>query len=381
MIRTLFLCLLLAGAGCDHRAPDPGIDVASALGGEAAAGFARAAAPRRFRFPADHNAHPAFRNEWWYLTGHLESDDGERFGYQVTFFRIALAPAAPTLDSAWATRQLWMAHVALTAIDRGEHMHRERLARGALGLAGQQAEPFRLWLEDWALSGGRGGAFPWRLRVETDAFGFDLTLAPQRPPLLQGDDGLSQKSDAPGNASYYYSITRLATTGSLNRDGEHVSVRGRSWLDREWSTSALGEEQTGWDWFSLQLGSGDDLMLYRLRRRGGATDPHSGGTLLDAEGRRQPLASEDFALTPLRWWRSPAGARYPVAWRLQLPGAGLDLRVEALVDAQEMATGVRYWEGAVGVWAAAGGERLGQGYLEMTGYGADAGPDTIAAQD
>lgn len=358
--------IILGGCG---RRDTGGIDVASALGGEADAGFARATQPRTFAFPADHNAHPAYRNEWWYLTGQVEAPDGERFGYQVTFFRIALAPEAAPRDSAWATRQLWMGHAALTEIDAQVHHHAQRLARGALELAGQRREPFAVWLEDWSLSGNDGGDFPWELAIRTDDFALALTLEPQREPVLQGDAGLSQKSAAAGNASYYYSITRLATRGEISTgDGETTAVSGSSWLDREWSTSALGADQVGWDWFSLQLASGDDLMLYRLRLRGGATDPYSAGSLVRGDNDTTRLSAGDFDLEALRWWRSPDGARYPVAWRLRLPDAGLDLRVEALVDDQEMATGVRYWEGAVDVRSATSGEPLGRGYLEMTGY-------------
>ena len=364
-----FLALLVLTA-CGEQRSAGGLDVASALGGEASAGFARADRPRQFHFPEDHNAHPAFRNEWWYFTGQLAAPDGERFGYQVTFFRIALAPSSPPRTSAWATRQLWMAHAALTAIDAEQHWHRERFARGALGLAGQQVEPFRVWLEDWALTGGDGGAFPWRLAIDAGDFALALTLGPQREPLLQGDGGLSQKSAEPGNASYYYSITRLTTAGTLTVGGTQKPVSGLSWLDREWSTSALGEGQAGWDWFSLQLASGDDLMLYRLRRKDGSSDPHSAGMLLGADGRRRPLAADAFTLEPERWWRADSGTRYPVAWRLRVPGEGLDLHVEAAVDDQEMATAVRYWEGAVEVRNAGDGAAAGRGYLEMTGYDA-----------
>jgi predicted secreted hydrolase len=367
-MRRLLCLLLLACAGCDPGTPD-GIDVVSALGGDPDSGFAQATASRLFRFPEDHNAHGAFRNEWWYVTGHLQAADGERFGYQVTFFRIALAPTAAERDSAWATRQLWMAHAALTEIDDADHHHAERIARGALGLAGQDAEPFRLWLEDWSIAGGAGGAFPWQIQIKADAFEFTLTLIPQREPVLQGDEGLSQKSAGAGNASYYYSITRLATRGALTRDGQRLAVTGTSWLDREWSTSALADNQAGWDWLSLQLASGGDLMLYRLRDRAGATDPHSAGSFLDGDNRRLvALKAADFELEAARWWESPTGARYPVAWRVHVPRAGLNLHVEALVDDQEMLTGVHYWEGAVGVRDAESGEHLGQGYLEMTGY-------------
>jgi len=364
----LFLVALFI-AGCSDREAATGLDVSAALGGDAATGFARAIEPRRFRFPEDHNAHAAFRNEWWYFTGQLAAIDGRRFGYQVTFFRVALAPEGPPRASAWAARQLWMAHAALTVIEDGRHLHRERFAREALGLAGQQARPFRVWLEDWTLTGSAGGGFPWELAIDAGDFTLALTLAPQRKPVLQGDGGLSRKSAEPGSASYYYSITRLATAGTVAVDGEPQAVTGLSWLDREWSTSALGEGQAGWDWFSLQLDSGADLMLYQLRRDDGSKDRHSAGTLLEPGGQQHPLAAEDFILRPARWWRADSGARYPVAWRLEVPEAGLKLHVEALVDDQEMDTAVRYWEGAVEVRADDGSGSVGRGYLEMTGYG------------
>jgi len=369
-MRLLLVVVLVVLSACSRPGPAGAddIDVSRALGGEVEAGFERADRPRDFRFPRDHNAHPAFRNEWWYFTGHLQAGTGERFGYQVTFFRIALAPQAPALDSAWAGNQLWMAHVALTDLAAGTHRHGERFAREALGLAGQASGDFSVWVEDWRLTGGAGGTLPWQLQVDAGDFALELDLEALRAPLLQGEAGLSQKGGAPGNASYYYSITRLETTGRL-RSGErdHV-VRGLSWLDREWSSSALEGGQAGWDWFSLQFDDGADLMLYRLRSEDGTADPHSAGTLLRRSGEERHLQAGEFRLRPLRYWRAPNGARYPVAWSLSVPGAGLDLRVEALLDAQWMDTAVSYWEGAVEVLDAKSGEGLGQGFLEMTGY-------------
>ncbi|MEQ8514329.1 MAG: carotenoid 1,2-hydratase, partial [Chromatocurvus sp.] len=273
---TLLLIILLAAA-CGDRAPEDSLAVGEALGGTPAAGFARADSPRSFVFPADHAAHPAYRNEWWYLTGNLETADGRRVGYQLTFFRIALAPGTPASDSAWATHQVWMAHVAVTDVAAGEHRHAERYARGGAGLAGQSTQPFGVWLEDWRISGETDGDFPWTIDVNAGDFALQLTITPLKSPVLQGDNGLSQKSAAPGNASYYYSITRLATRGEVRIGETTYPVTGMSWLDREWSTSALGDDQAGWDWFSLQLDSGNDLMVYRLRQKDGGTDPHSAG--------------------------------------------------------------------------------------------------------
>lgn len=199
-----------------------------------------------------------------------------------------------------------------------------------------------------------------------DSFGLQLELAPLRKPVLQGDNGLSQKGSESGNASYYYSITRLASSGRLRLGEESLELHGLSWLDREWSTSALAGSQAGWDWFSLQLDDGSDLMFYRLREKNGASSSHSAGMLVDATGGQVPLTLDDVILTPRRWWNSSNGVRYPVAWELEVKPLQSRLLIEALVDDQEMDVSVRYWEGAVSVSDA--GKVVGQGYLEMTGY-------------
>lgn len=370
-----WLSLAVCTAGCSP-APDPDEPVAEGalterLGGDAVSGFARALEPRAFRFPADHGPHPDYRNEWWYLTGNLVTTAGRRFGYQVTFFRIALAPPdsrTQTRRSEWATRQVWMAHVALSDAENRRHEERERFARGALGLAGARAEPFRVWLEDWQLqASGAGDGQSWELQIQTDRFSFEFTLEPLKPIVLQGDAGLSQKSAERGNASFYYSMPRLMTRGQIRLGDQALEVSGLSWLDREWSTSALGEEQAGWDWFALQLHDGRDLMYYRLRRKDGGPDPHSGGILVDPDGSGRRLGPADAALQPQRWWRSADGARYPVAWRLQL-SAGPDFSIEAVFDDQRMDTSVTYWEGMVDVFDAQTGEGAGRGYLELAGY-------------
>lgn len=367
-MRAVLLVLALLVSACDSGSQADSLSVGDALGGIAADGFARADRPRDFVFPADHAAHPDFRNEWWYLTGNLETAGGDRIGYQLTLFRIALAPGAPESESAWATHQVWMAHVAISDIASADHRHAERYARGAAGLAGQSMQPFRVWLEDWQISGESDGSFPWTIAVDAGDFALQLSVSPEKGPVLQGEGGLSQKSAAPGNASYYYSITRLVTEGEVRIGEASHRVAGSSWLDREWSTSALGEDQAGWDWFSLQLDAGQDLMVYRLRGKDGGTDPHSAGAWVDDDGRSETLGAEDFTLREERFWTSASGRRYPVAWTLDSDGRAPTLRVEALLDDQEMQTSVRYWEGAVRVTAADGGDPLGHGYLEMTGY-------------
>ena len=346
------------------------IDVNSALGGGDNAGYQRAEQPRPFQFPADHGLHPQFRNEWWYATGNLSDAAGRQFGYQLTLFRIALSPTALVADSTWRTAQVYMGHFALTDVANQRHYGFERFSRGAVGLAGAQAEPFRVWLENWELAGGESELLPMRIRAQEDAIIIDLTLNPGKPLILQGERGLSQKSAEPGNASYYYSYSRLPTQGTIQISGQTFTVNGASWLDREWSTSALGPEQSGWDWFALQLNDGRELMFYRLRRKDGGADPFSNGVLIAADGQTRLLRSDEVDLQPTGEWRSPqTGDRYPASWQLRVPAEQLDLTVTPKVTDQEMRLTVRYWEGAVTVNSRAGEQEItGQGYLEMTRY-------------
>ena len=364
-LSILFGLLLL---GCNKAPTDSALDLTASLGGQAEQGFARAIESRLFQFPQDHAAHPDFRNEWWYLTGNLSDEENNRYGYQVTLFRIALSPEPSASNSNWATNQVWMAHVALTDVRTNRHSHEQRFARGAVGLAGQSERPFRVWLEDWQITASEEGAFPWVIDVKTENFALKLQLTPHKPVVLQGDKGLSQKSSQAGNASYYYSFTRLQTQGEIIKDNQQIKVNGWSWLDREWSTSALAADQAGWDWFSLQLFDQQELMFYRLRKNSGETDSHSAGKWVMSGGASQSLVATDVIMQPLRYWTSPSGRRYPVSWKLEIPGLQQQLVVDSLVDDQEMATGIYYWEGAVKVTSAVTDDLLGYGYLEMTGY-------------
>jgi predicted secreted hydrolase len=365
MIRYLLLLLLLAG--CSPTPPDtPLMTVNQALNPENSEGFLQAIDPRKFEFPEDHGPHEGFRNEWWYITGNLKSEQGQRFGYQVTFFRIGLQPpGTPKRASRWAARHLWMAHVALTDFQQKRHYKQERFVREAVGLAGVSASPYRLWVEDWQIS-AVGPDFPWRLKIANETFSLDLTLKPVKQAVLQGDQGLSQKSSQTGNASYYYSFPRLETAGRLIIDGKEQSVSGLSWLDREWSSSALADNQSGWDWFSLQLKSGEELMYYRLRDKQQKSDPHSAGKWIKADGTALSLSADDLRLTPKRWWQSPKGQRYPVAWTMEIKPLGRRFQITTPVESQEMDLTVRYWEGAIEVQE--NNRLIGRGYLEMTGY-------------
>lgn len=371
MWRWLWVVLLavLCVVGCQRRvAPDAGVALDDVLGG-APDGFLRADAPRAFDFPRDHLAHTDFRNEWWYFTGNLATADGRAFGYQLTFFRAGLSAEPAESESTWSANAFWMAHFAITDISAGRHHHASRFARDG-ALAGQAVEPFRVWLDDWTLSGQSqaGDAhFPWRLEARAEGVEIALELAPTKPIVLNGENGLSHKGGAPGNASYYYSATRLASSGQLTLADQVHRVSGQSWLDREWSTSALAAGTVGWDWFSLQLDSGHDVMLYQLRQDDGTAHPASAGTLVAPDGRAVHLRQADFNLEAVRHWTAPDGRRYPVRWRVSVPQLALDAVVEARVDAQWMNTAVVYWEGAVAVRDVSG-QALGLGYLEMTGY-------------
>ena len=322
------------------------------------------------QFPRDHGSHPDYRIEWWYYTGNLSSDDNRRFGYQVTFFRIGVDPA-PDNPSSWAVRDLYMAHLAVTDIGAGRHVMAERLNRGGVGWSGARAGTLDVWNGGWRADLDDGMH---RLRAIDGAFGVDLRLEPGNGQTLHGEGGLSRKGAQADNASYYYSMTRMPTTGHLVVDGETVAVSGTSWMDHEFGTTFLEASQVGWDWFSLQLDDGSDLMVYQVRGADGEPDTHSAGTWVSAAGVATPLSAGDFTLVPGRRWSSPSSdGVYPVQWRIELPGRAAQLEVSAVVDAQELnmaaSTGVTYWEGAVTVRGQVGaGAVRGRGYLEMTGY-------------
>ena len=348
------------------------------LGSQADPGYALAEDPREFSFPRDHGPHPDFRNEWWYLTGNLDTADGQRFGYEFTVFRFSLVPgfeaARAQNDSDWRTDQVYIAHFAVTD-EENERFHVEqRFSRGALGLAGAQASPFKVWIEDWVVEQDNadvsvGNAEHWRLSASGDAVSLELQLAALKNPVLNGINGLSQKSADPGNASYYYSITRMRSTGVLQIGPERYPVDGLSWLDREWSSSALSADQQGWDWFALQLSDGSDLMFYNLRKRDGSQDEHSAGTWTGADGVSRHLSRDEVVIEVTGEWQNEAGDSYPARWNIEITSLGLALTVSPVIADQELLTTVRYWEGAVDVEGKHDGRSIeGRGYVELTGY-------------
>ena len=351
--------------------PHASLSVSNALQTADDHGYAKALAPRDFHFPADHGPHPEFRTEWWYYTGNLATVEGRRFGFQLTFFRSALAPAMPARTSAWATRQAWLAHFTVSDVQGGTFRSFERWSRGALGLADARAQPFHVWVKDWSAAAVGDTALPLRLTAAEDNVGIDLVLQQGKPPVLQGEHGLSRKSAEPGNASYYYSLTRMPAAGTVRVGDERFAATGLAWMDREWSTSALGKDQVGWDWFSLQLSDGWDLMLYRLRRTDGTADPASSGTVVDPTGASRTLPLSDFQIAGSGGWRSPrSNARYPASWRVRVPSEALDLAIRPLLADQELDVSFRYWEGAVALAGTHRGRPVqGHGYVELTGYG------------
>jgi predicted secreted hydrolase len=355
----------------DGEPQEDKIDIIAALSGGNIEGYSIADKPIEFNFPEDHGAHAEFRNEWWYFTGNLYDQEGRRFGYQLTFFRIAVSPVAAERESSWATNQLYMAHFAISDIENGEFYCFEKLNRGALGIAGFQEEGFGINVEDWFITGVGDGNFPWQLYAEKDDITLSVDVNPLKGIVLQGDDGLSRKSLDESNASYYYSITRLMTEGYIEIAGERYIVSGNSWLDREWSTSALSQEQGGWDWFSIQLDDGTDIVYFQLRYKDGSPYPYNEGLIVDAEGNTIRLGTNEIPLKATKTWQSPLGGVYPIEWQAEIIPLGKTVIIGALVPEQELDLSTRYWEGAVNIYDKEDPAKIiGTGYMELTGYSA-----------
>ena len=374
------------------------ISAAQALSGSDTEGFTQALAPREFVFPGDHGAHPGFKTEWWYYTGNLFTEEGRQFGYQFTIFRNQLSPSdadfarinqeEPVLmnpeeegarDSEWSTNQLYLAHFAISDVSKKDHVFDERYSRGTAGLAGASVDPYRIWLEDWEItrvkdSKASDERFQMRIKAEmSNGTALDIVLNPQKPLVLQGEEGYDKKGGEDGNASYYISFTRMQTEGLLKKDGESLAVSGLSWMDHEWSTSALDSGQTGWDWFSIQLSNGYELMYYQIRNVDPDLAPQTTGSLVTPNGQKRDLDQGEVRLEVLEYWASPhTGARYPVQWTLAIPSEELEMDVTTVFDDQEMTVSVQYYEGALQVSGKFRDEAIdGNGYIEMTGYEQD----------
>jgi predicted secreted hydrolase len=358
-MRRNWLVLLLTTlmlAACDKpAAPEEGFAGLA----EEAEQFTRVTPGRTFVFPADHAPHPGFRIEWWYITANLKDDQGQTFGVQWTLFRNALR--AGIAETGWNDGTIWMGHAAVTSATR--HYAAERYARGGIEQAGVIPAPFTAWIDDWTLRSTASGQDPlaaMQLTAKDPRFAYNLTLDAQKPLVLQGEQGFSQKSEQ-GQASYYYSQPFFQTTGDLQIDGKTYHVSGPAWLDREWSSQPLTANQTGWDWFSVHLDNGDALMLYRMRQKNG--EPYLTGTWIAADGSSQLLHAQDISLTPMD--TTPvAGHTMPTRWSVKIPAKGLDITTTALNPKAWMDLRIPYWEGPIILQ----GSHKGVGYLEMTGY-------------
>lgn len=336
-----------------------------------AGGWKQHEAPFTPRFPADHGAHPAFQSEWWYATGELAGEGGERFGYQLTIFRVGLEPGLPERgEPYWSPRTLYAGHLAWTDIGAQRTRSAERSGRANGALAGAREDELDAWVGDWRIVRDPAtGVLHVRGRAREIDVGFELELSPQKPPVLHGPGGLSPKGTQAGQVSAYTSFTRLDTRGRADLGGREIAVSGESWFDHEWGSSQLGAGVVGWDWFGLRLADGRELMLYRMRRADGSTLPLSAGTLVRADGSARPLEAGEVELSVDARWRSPrTQADYPARWTLRIPAEKLELRLSARVPDCEIdgrrSTGVVYWEGPVSVE----GSVAGSGYAELVGY-------------
>jgi len=358
------LCLISVIAGAAAAAPtDP-----------PATPFRLAQEGYRYEFPRDHGSHDAFRTEWWYYTGHLETAEGRRFGFELTFFRRAIAPdQVETRPSRWSVNQLYLAHLAITDVTGQRFYFRDRISRAGLGKAGADPTRLHVWLDQWRAESSEHSD-QHRLEAKADGVALALTLDPAKPLVVHGERGISKKGAGVGQASHYYSFTNLTTTGSLTIGTETFRVTGTSWMDHEFGSADLGADLAGWDWFSIQLADNRELMIYRLRHADGSSDQASSGTLVFPDGHSQHLSASEIQLTPLDTWTSPTSkATYPHRWQVAIPSLGISLKLTPLLTDQELrttrSTQVTYWEGAVDVTGAEQGKPFkGRGYVELTGY-------------
>jgi predicted secreted hydrolase len=324
-----------------------------------------------YQFPRDHFNHPDYRTEWWYYTGNVKASDGRRFGFELTFFRQGVT-RDPARNGVWDLRDVYFAHLALSDLDRGKFYHSERSNRSGPGIAGVSESDGRIWNGNWEI---RWQGDDQKLQAIDDRFALHLVMHSEKPPVIHGENGVSQKGQNAGEASHYISLTRLATSGSIDLNGAKLDVTGIAWMDHEFFTDQLEQDQAGWDWLSLQLDDKTEVMIFHLRRKDGSIDPHSAGTYIDTSGKTISLDSKDFVLHPDGdTWTSPeTRATYPIHWKIEIPRLKIELDATTPLASQELVTQGKfaptYWEGAITLNGTRGGKPLaGVGYLEMTGY-------------
>jgi predicted secreted hydrolase len=332
----------------------------------------RADGPWSWSFPRDHGAHPGFKTEWWYFTGNLRDAARRRFGYQLTIFRQGVQFTPAQTRSRWAVRDFYFGHFAISDIEGNSFHTQEKVSRGALDEARATVGRMDVAIGNWTIRQGADESI--EVKAAEPDMGIDLRERPLQPLVLEGIDGLSRKAQGAGQASYYYSYPRLDTTGQLRLDGKTFAVSGLSWFDHEFSTSSLGPDEAGWDWFCLQLDNNEEVMLYAMRDKSGAIDPVSEGTWIGADGKAHRLPPGSFSIARTGSWHSAAtGATYPAGWHVVVPGHGADLTVSPAMADQELRLGkmgaLDYWEGACSAKGTVAGRPVtGDGYTELTGY-------------
>jgi predicted secreted hydrolase len=374
--RLLLISLILLLASCSPAtAPSAAAQLPDLAGitKDIPPGFTVADGSRKLTFPQDFGAHPDFRTEWWYYTGNLNTPDGQHFGFELTIFRVGLLPPTVVLptDSGWYNHSLYFAHFAISDIAANHFYAYERYSRPGPdpGLAGAQADPFHVWLEDWSITGRTTGVY--HLQAAQGDTTLDLTLTDEMGVVLQGDNGYSRKGVNASNASYYYSQPRLRADGSLQVNGVHYTVSGLVWHDHEFGSGTLDQDQIGWDWFALQFEDGPALMLFQIRQRDGSISASSSGTFVPADRISQHVQNTDFKISVLNTWRSPhTQGVYPAAWEIHLDKPACTLKVDPWMADQEVNfPSVTYWEGAVHFEGTCNGTAVkGNGYVELTGY-------------
>jgi predicted secreted hydrolase len=327
-----------------------------------------------YHFPLDHAAHPEYKTEWWYYTGHLTGKNHRKYGYELTFFRSGIEkdPKDSVRTSKWAIQDVYLAHFAITDLDQKRFVFHEKLTRKGPGLSGALSDHYTVWNHQWRVEQLEENTFA--LQANMPGYRMNLLLSGQKPVVVHGQNGVSQKADCSGCASHYYSMTRLKTTGVLETSTGVEAVKGLSWMDHEFGSNQLASEQVGWDWFSVQLANNTELMLYRMRLKNGKADPNSSGTFIDAKGKAHPLKYPDFKIVALKTWKSPhTQAVYPSQWKLLIPSQKLELLITPQYADQELNTtsglGGTYWEGTSQVTGMQASQAItGQAYVEMTGY-------------
>ena len=341
---------------------------------EPVSGFRRAVPGYQFSFPRDHGSHPDFRTEWWYFTGNVLAKDGREFGYELTIFRNAMGTPGQdaSIFSPLLAKQVFLGHFAISDIAAKKHQSWERIGREGFGQASASTEKLDVKLGDWQVVMQDDGRIAVKAAKADHAL--DLVLTPAKPFVMHGKDGVHQKSEKVGQASHYISFTRLDTAGTITVGGEPITVEGLSWMDQEFGSDQLGGEEVGWDWFALQLDTGEDLMVYQLRRADGTVNRFSSGSLVDAKGQRTELPGDTYTIRSTGKWKSPhSKAEYPMGWVISVPGKEGELVITPRFEDQEMLTvrytGTVYWEGAIAVSGTWRGKPVaGKGYVELVGY-------------